>query len=687
MNSWYRILLGCLLLAASFSSFAQDIVLDEAVVTAKGSGITVDKNQITYNVSQDSLAANKRLSDLVSGMPLVVYDRTNEKLQVAGSENICILLNGRKSLVINKSNYRYISELLRGSQLESITIDTNPTGAYAHYSAVIDIKSATALANFYSGNVSLDATTAWSVTPTVAFTGNAGRLTSNITYRYDEAKKRPEWNYTESRKDGVPDNAYMSTDTTAGHWNDAHNLDIALSYDISKKDILFVSGSGKFSKGKYDVTTVSDFGGNRIGTVGVNSSDGQTLEGSVAYQHYFEERFQKLLTLQYSINAVQTNNIYGALATDNNYLNRQQTLSVKYLHTIDYTANWHVNTVWFSRKYLSNSLVLQMMDHSQDVLQSELNATKRFDKIHLTGIAAFDYTFDKAIFNGSAQPVNDNYALFRYQVLAIWFPAAGHILRLSAGKDVYRPDISVRNPYRNESVSGVVTQGNPQLSNEKSRQCLLSYTYMKGAKFSAGMSVSYINSTDGIFATTRVLEDGRLLRSYENGIGSNKVFTSVDCMWRPSEKFFVQAMYNLNWNGFNRNDGTTLSYFGHSAYLYAVANPWLGGEIALNAFLLNPAGQYTKESTQVIRNHYTVSGFVSIGQRFGNFSVGLQVKEPWYKRINIISEYAAGGQEFYSVGSKPGQIAGIYLRYTFGKFRSSVKRNTQQVRDTDRTKQ
>ena len=657
---FYRMkkLLIVILLTVSFGAWSQD-VLDESVVTAKGRGISIRENLITYDISRDSLSATKSLNALVSGMPLVVYDHTNETLKVAGSENIYILLNGRKSLVINKSNYRYISELLKGSQLESITIDINPTGAYAGYSAVIDIKSSTALSNFYSGNVSLGATTGWSVTPNVAFTGNAGRLTTNVSYGHDLAKKRPEWNYTESRRAGIADSAYMSADTTSGRWNDAQTLDIALSYDISKKDILFISGSGKVSKGEYDVASVSDLGGNRIEAVGVNSSRGQTLTGSVAYQHYFEEQMQKMLTLQYSINDVQTNNRYGVTATDNKYINRQQTMSADYLHTIDYSANWHVTTSWFSRKYRSHSLGLQIMDHSQDVLQTELNATKRFGKLHLTGKVAFDYTFDKAFLNGSEQPFNDKYALFRYQILANWFPAAGHILRLSAGKDVYRPDISVRNPYRNESVSGVVTEGNPQLSNERSRYCILSYRYMMGAAFSAGMTVSYNNTTNGIFATTRVLEDGRLLNSYENGIGSNKVFTSVDCMWRPGEKFFLQAMYNINWNSFNRNDGTNLSYFGHSAYLYAVANPWPGGEISLNAFLLNPMGQYTNASTQVIRNHYTVSGFVSVGQRFGNFSVGLQVNEPWYKRINIVSEYEAGGQDFYSVNSKPGQIVGI----------------------------
>ena len=55
-------------------SLAQD-VLSEAVVTAAYNGLTIKDNLITYDVSRDSLAANKSLNSLITAMPLVRYDR------------------------------------------------------------------------------------------------------------------------------------------------------------------------------------------------------------------------------------------------------------------------------------------------------------------------------------------------------------------------------------------------------------------------------------------------------------------------------------------------------------------------------------------------------------------------------------------------------------------------------------
>ena len=149
-----RLFLLLVLLSVPFAqSLAQDVI-SESVVTAAYNGLTINDNIITYDVSRDSLAANKSLNSLITAMPLVRYDRNERALSVNGKDNICILLNGRRSLVINKSNFYYISELLEGKQIDSITINTAPEGQYYNYAAVIDIKSKDILTKSWPSNSS-----------------------------------------------------------------------------------------------------------------------------------------------------------------------------------------------------------------------------------------------------------------------------------------------------------------------------------------------------------------------------------------------------------------------------------------------------------------------------------------------------------------------------------------------------
>ncbi|GEM_PF-5967162 len=182
------------------------------------------------------------------------------------------------------------------------------------------------------------------------------------------------------------------------------------------------------------------------------------------------------------------------------------------------------------------------------------------------------------------------------------------------------------------------------------------------------------------------MDDGRLLHSYENGIKSDKFFISPSFTWEPSDKVSINLSYRIGWNRFRKYDKTN-SYYDHFVYLDAYWRPWKNGEVNLNVSLLNPSWQIYSASTQIIRNHYMITGFLQVTQRINkSLFCGMIIKQPWYRHYNTISEFATDGHNYYSKHSERGQIIGIYLRYNFGKFRSQVKRNMQQITDKDRSK-
>ncbi len=666
-------------------AYAQE-VLEQSVVTARASGISISGNLITYDVSQDSLAAVKSLGSLMTNMPLVTYDNVTKSLSVDGSSNICILLNGKKSLVINAGNYSYISELLRGRHLKSIKIDTAPQGIWYGYSAVIDIIAGGSFADFYAASAEAYLRTDRSISPAVSFTGSTGRLTSNVSYKGDFTDRLPEWHTTESRTSGQSEPLYMASDTVDAKSSSAHNVALDLSYDISEKDLLFVGGSFGFSSSESEVSSLSNYGGTALFSKNINSGIGRKGAGSISYQHYFDTGLEKLLSLQYSIDASLTSNTYGRTASDNRYTNRQQTVSADYLHTSSPTFSWNLSSAWFNRNYGSTSGGSGILDHRQDVLRNELNATKRAGKLMLTALAAYDYTLDRADFYNGEAPVKESYGLLRYQLRATWFPRIGHSLLVSASRDVYRPDIALRNPYSDESVYGAVTRGNPLLGNEKINQVLAKYTYMRGSKLSASLTFTYRGSREGILATTSLLDDGRLCYSYENGIGQSYFALSPGFMWRPGRNVMINAYYRIGTSRYTR-DGESVSFISHAANLYSNIGLWKGGQLSLLATLMTPAEMQDASSAQTLRLHYLVDGRLSLTQKIGQtLLIGGYVDNPWYSRTDRITEYSAAGVDFYSVSSLQARTVGLFVRCTFGNLGSRVKQNSRLISDTDRTK-
>ena len=667
---------------------AQDIkyVLDSAVITAKRTALSIKDNVIQYDISRDSLAAAMSLRSLISSLPLVTYNQTNQELKINGNDNIVILLNGRRSLIINKSNFQYISEFIHGKDLESISIDISPTGLYSGYYEVINITSKDALSNFYSVSLAASASSDFRADPSVSMTFAIGKLATNFKYIYGWSDMRPSWQNTrKTDTDGSSSDTYVATDTTKSSRSGSHGVSIDLSYDLTGSDVFFVSASGNFTESRSHINSYSQINEVLNSSSSINKNNRNSITTSLAYQHYFDKTNQKMLTLQYSLDNRTGEDIYEPSSNSNKTGNVQHIVSADYLHTISTFTNWNANVTWFARRYGSSTSGFDYLFIHQDVVQTSLNASRRSGKFLLFAKASYDLTSDRADFNNSASHLNDNYGTLHYLGRLQWFFRPGNILMFTINGDVYRPDIYVRNPYRDESVSGVVTQGNPLLSNSKSTGIVLSFMRMRGNKFSANFMASYRFSSNGVFAVTRVLEDGRLLKTYDNGIKENKLFVSAGFMWNPVSKIRLNASYRLGFNRFSR-PGLAHSYTDHFVLFDASFKAWRGGEVNLNAMVANPSLQ-SLAASQSTKIHYLVNGFVGIVQNLGKgWFAGISVSEPWYVRRNIILDYEADTQCYHQIQSSPGHVFRMTIRYDFGRFRGSVKRNSRQVTDTDRSK-
>lgn len=662
----------------------QEKIDTAAVVTADRQALTIASGVIEYDVALDPMSEYKSLSDIVSSLPLVSYEIKDQKLSVDGSSNVCIILNGKKSLVLNVNNYAYMAEILRGRQISSIRIDTHPDGLYSGYSAVIDIRTRDSLSDFYGLNVSADASSRFSAAPSAGFTGRVGRLAANASYRYDWADSRPEVTGT-CGYDVTCRKIYESSDTTDMQYSRAHAPELTLSYDLSRNDVLFLGGKGTFRNSSTLVESSDVINGAASWLDSRNDVRSDAVEANVEYQHTFKSENQRMFTLQYTLTRSELENCYFAGSDCNGTLDRQHAFSADYLHTISPALQLNATAALFSRRYNSISRSETLLEHSQNVADLKVEGTLRRGKLFMNGSMGYEHAYDD-VMGSHTSAFSDDYGTLNARLRTTYFIRTGHSLMMLLSRDAYRPDINMRNPYVNETVSGVVSQGNPGLSCQNNYQFLMSYRYMKGMKLSSSTMFSCFYTPDGIYSSSSLMDDGRIMNTFSNGFRSTKFYLSESVMWNPTKKISINAIYRLAWYSYAAASGGSTSFLDHFANFFARWEPWNGGSLSANLTVSNPYSGLS-DATQAVRMHYSLKGSISFYQSIGDrLSIGIYVNEPWTRNVREVFDYMAGDLNVLSTRFSPGMVAGASLRLNLGHFDGMPKRNSRHVTDSDRSR-
>ena len=656
--------------------------LNAAGITANNGHITIDGNRICYDVASDESAKGKSLQTLLNKLPFIQVDAARGSVSMADGSSVKFSMNGKRSLLLTDDNYNYISSILQGKHLKSITLDIEPGGEYTHEAAVINIDTAGNLPDLIAGVAMLTATTKTNAVPAAFITTKIGKIVVDGYYNFNYSNLKPQYSINDWLYDNG--NVFSNRDTTDQKYNLIHTAGLSTSYDISPSDVLFASVSGAI--GHSATSFSSDYVSASTELSGDSRTHNKSTDGkaSVALQHSFASSNHKLLTLQYDIDAgLNEINLTGDRISENTSIKREQKASADYSSIVNDKFSWYARALVLSRHNKSESYYFQALDYKQSIATANVNIKWRPDrKFTVLGDISFDRLKDRADIEANKKAIERTDNAVYYMIKANWFPAVGHNITATVARDVFRPEADWLNPYRDESVEGIISTGNPFLEDQKTYKTEIKYRFFKGSKFSITPSIEYRWSNNGLYAIKSSLDDGRMLYTYGNVGKTRQLFNTISVMYKPNKSVTLslheKIVHHRFFDGAEKN-----SYWDNRFSASAQTKIWQGGVAGVTLrYMTPPAGKNT--IVQATHLDYRLTGDFSIIQRLGDkWRLEFDVGTPWKAKFRDTRDLKGDGFKMHSLSILPERIFGIMVNYSFGRLKETVKTNTREVHVND----
>lgn len=648
---------------------ADDHLLDAAVVSTEGGRLYFDKENITLDVAGDSLLRHKSLKDVIARLPLVSINRENNQIEVASGQ-FAVTVNGKKNLALSGSNINAVADYLKGENVKSVSINTAPVGRHGQYSAVIDIRVERDLADFIVGGLSISVGDVYSTNGSADITLKAGKSVVQTSYfpSYRDARERYKSSVRTSLADPLVEYAAYDTVKTSRGWN--HALGLNASYDLSDKDVLFLSSG--FSSSSSAGVTSSSFMDSFTSTDSDLHTSG--YNATLSYQHDFKSGREKLLTLQAGMSDSRSGNswdINGTLS-DNDTREAEYNVGIDFSHSVSDRLSYYANGGWRYRDYTSKSGDEVLLDYPQSILFCEGSAAYSLGKFRLTAQGKYEHTDDIR-----------SYHSVIYMLGANWFLRPGQMLRLTVSQNIYRAGFRELNNYEDNSVAGTTVSGNSSLGETRANNILLMYSYMIGSRFSVRPMFSYRTDNGGGLPRVSVNDDGSISTTYASYDGWKSYRFSSGMNWNDPD-----GRYNINFNpilakNVYASPERTISNIEWSLNLYASAHLWKGVYLGANVLYANPDFQIAFDP-QATKLHNILHGYVSLSRRFGSFNAYVRFDRPWSAYEKEVREQEASGYRILTTTTAPINRIVLGLSYSFGRSRAYVKTSSRVISASDR---
>ena len=687
----YEVSLGTGADLGSFSITAGER-LEEAVITASRPVISAEVDRLVYSVEDDPDAARMNSMEVLGKIPFIKVRKETQQIEVLDATNFSILVNGKKSLLLSEAN-QYVARALAASNLKEIELITSPDGAYVNKDAVINIVTKSSLPEGFVGNAGVSYESNTSLSPSLSFTSKIGRLVYNIDYGYTYSDPRTSYVY-EQTEDYVNGERITGEQASRGMPGNTHNINVNASYDIGRNTLLTISGGGSMSDANsrsYSERSYYDMSGGDLKRVLSDGTriwgDDNSYNGSLNLQQSFDKVPGRLLTATYSIEDKSSRMRYddgGISDFSMNYLgNREQMAAIDYYSPVGKNQSYYITAKYTHRNYGSrNENAINNMDYTQQVFSLGGNYSYRSAKLMFNANVSLEYTKSDAQF-GETELKKDNTTLLA-EITTTYKPNPRNWLILTLRRRAFRPDISYLNPYRDMSVPGVVTVGNPNLDNEITNQAVLMYRYFATDKLTLMSILGY--SYDGDMVGDYSYIDGEnIVHTYSNVADYQRTWITFNPTYTPFDWLELNADILYGYRKFN-DGGVTNSYNEFSAQFRLSADLWKGARFSYSANLQDPdfAVSY---NPQIKRQHLMFMDSFGITQNFGSkVNVSLGVSNPWKKYFNDKREIESPQLHTLTTTRSFARTVWVRVSYDFGKFKNFVKSARRGARNSDRSR-
>lgn len=691
--------------------------LGEVTVTAQKPLVKIDIDKITYSLEDDPEAQTNNTLEMLRKVPMVTVDG-EDKIQLKGSENFKIYLNGKPSNMLGSNTASDVLKSMPASSVKNIEVITDPGAKYdaEGVGGIINIITTTNSLQGYTASVNAEASVLGRYRGGVNITTKIGKL--GLTGRYNYMYFNNPWTDSESfRENYNSTNAGILTQTGRSKFSGPRMFGgLEATYEIDTLNLLslgFDIFNGK-SKNKSELDAVMMYNADSI--VDYNyfqRSNSSTTFGSMDmnldYQHSTSKK-DELFTISYKFShSPNDNESKTYLENVNNYpyasiypkWNVNDAATNEHTAQVDYTTPTRKDhTLEVGAKYImrqSNSETNEHIYNDSTNLWEEFNRRDNFFKHtqHIyAGYFAYAIKFDKysakagVRAEGTALSVkyknmpesnfkSDFFDVVPNATLSYQINMAQQV-RLGYNMRIYRPGIWHLNPYRNDTDPQNISYGNPNLKSEKSHGINLNYSIFT-PKFNFNANASYRFVNNAIQRYSFVNNDGANETTYENMGKNNSVGVFLYGRWSPVKFFNISLNGGLDYTDLKGEYG--LENNGFSGRVFAHAQFMLPKDFSINVNggYFSPWIQLqSKGSTQYFHG-------ITLSKNFLNkkLTVALSCQSPFEK--NMKYTYTTTDTEFYqrNVNYFPMRDFRIRISYSFGTLKDSIKKVRRGISNDD----
>lgn len=709
--------------------------LNEVMVVAQKPLVKVEIDKLTYNLEDDPEAQTNNALEMFRKVPMVTVDG-EDKIQLKGSSNYKIYMNGKPSNLLSGENASEVLKSMPASSIKNIEVITDPGSKYdaEGVGGIINIITAKNAMQGYTGTVRANASTLGSFGGGGYVSLKVGNLGLTANYGYNN--RNSPWNDSRSERFTDKDMLANGDPTHLIEQGRAKNKgpfqygNLEASYEIDTLNLISVGANlfrGK-SKNISELDAILNPLGQNIDLPPIYSYHRNTVsEGTfgstdinVDFQHSTSKK-DELLTVSYRFSQSPNDNESNSdLSDEVGYFRAKEypKWNINDASTVEHTAQVDYTTPLFDKqtleggvKYInrqnkSNTLEQIYNDstslwedhsrdnssfrHTQHIYSAYLGYVVRLNKFGIKAGVRAEGTALKAKFERNPEmDFSTNYfdvvpnATLTYQI-----DMASQI-RLGYNMRIQRPGIWYLNPYINNADPQNISQGNPNLDSEKSNNLNVNYSKFT-QKFSINASLSYTfvnNPIEGYtftadFPTTdpRHIYNGALWNTFDNVGKKQQVGLFLYGNWSPTTWFRIYMNGGLDYTDL-KAPTLDLSNDGISGRIFA------GSQFTLpKDFRINLHGGYFSPWIQLQgkQSPFYFAG-LNLSKDFlkKKLSVSVGASNPFWKTMKMESTTTGDGFRNVSTNWRSSREFRFSISYRFGTMKGQIKKVRRGISNDD----
>ncbi|MCE5348204.1 MAG: TonB-dependent receptor [Bacteroidales bacterium] len=688
--------------------------IGEVTVVAQKPLVRTEVDKIIYSIEADPESKTANALEMLRKIPLVTVDG-EDNIQVKGSSNFKILLNGKNSSMLTQ-NPKDVLRSLPANTIKDIEVITNPSSKYEAEGTggIINIITVKKQLEGFMGRINSGIDTRGGSSLGIYASSKIKKFGFSINYSYNTWREPKSENY--SSLENFVSTTYRVTESEgySNYRGFTNYMTGEASYEIDSLNLISLSFwgyAGNYSGNGEQFT--QDFDSNhtlsRKFTNLTNYSDEwKYISGNIDYQRTFKKP-DKTFTISYKLETMPDKSDYeSAIDAQLNYNSYRQrsandasvaehTFQLDYFDPVTKMHQIESGVKYILRQNISNSEVLRYdselndwirdesrdndLDYDQHVIGLYAGYVLKLKKISIkTGLRA-EKTINDGYFKSAKDTTFTNrmFNLIPYITLSKELDK-GQNIKLSYTQRLSRPGIWYLNPYIDDSDPLNVRYGNPDLNAEVSHTFDLSYGKFSG-KYNLNLSMTGAFTNNSIQSISIINSTGVKTATYKN-IGQTQRFgVYTYSSFKPGNKLTINTNLSINYSILESNDSRNLKNKGfyYNGSINIKYNAWKNGTISGYAGIYSPRLMLQGQSGKYSYSNITISQELFKKK----LTASVSISNPYMRRLKYENSFDDPTFHQNRVTYYYFRMLRFKLSYSFGQMKGEIKKPRRGIKNED----